>query len=32
MFLTIGAVKKDIKSENKFAVNHSHNILRLFDV
>ena len=32
MFLTIGAVNKDIKSKRTFADNHFHNILRLFDV
>ena len=31
LFLTVGAVNKDIKSKIKFADNHCHNILRLFD-
>ena len=31
LFLTIGAVNKNIKSKKKFADNHENNILRLFN-
>ena len=32
LFLTIGAVNKDIKSKGRLRTNHGHNILRLFDI
>ena len=32
LFLTIGALNKDIKTKENFEDSHGHNILRLFDV
>ena len=32
LFLTIKALKKDIKRKRKFTDNYGHNTLRLFDV
>ena len=32
LFLTIGAVDKDIKNKKCFGDNHFYNILELFDV